>query len=43
MIFFKAHLLPCNQLTKPQFHIQVLVLLKIAYFQEKVITKSVPI
>ena len=43
MSLSKAHLLPYNQLTKPRFHIQVLVLLKIAYFQEKVTTTSVPI
>ena len=43
MNFSKAHLLPCNQLTTPRFHIQTLVLLKIAYFQEKVTTTSVPI
>ena len=43
MSFSKAHLLPYKQLTTPRFHIQVLALLKIAYFQEKVTTKSVPI
>ena len=43
MSFSKAHLLPYNQLTTPRFHIQVLLLVKIAYFQEKVTTTSVPI
>ena len=43
MSFSKAHLLPYNQLTIPRFRIQALVLLKIAYFQEKVTTMSVPI
>ena len=40
MSFSKAHFLPYNQLTLPRLHIQVLVLLKIAYFQEKVTTTS---
>ena len=31
------------QLTTPRFHIQVLVLLKTSYFQEKETTNSVPI
>ena len=31
------------QLTTPSFHIQVLVLLKTSYFQEKETTNSVPI
>ena len=35
MSFSKAYLLPYNQLTTPRFHIQVLVLLKIAYFSGK--------
>ena len=43
MSFAKAHFLPYNQLTTPRFHIQVLVLLKIAYFQGKVNTPSVAI
>ena len=43
MSFSKVHLLPYNQLTTPRFHIQVLVLLKITYFQEKVTTTSAPI
>ena len=43
MSLSKAHLLPYNQLTTPRFDIQVLVLVKIAYFQEKVTTASVPI
>ena len=43
MSFFKAHLLPYNQLTTPRFRIQVHVLLKIAYFREKVTTTLVPI
>ena len=38
----KAHLL-YNQLTARRFHIQVLVLLKIEYFQEKVTSVSVPV
>ena len=37
----KARLLPYNQLTTPRFHIQGLVLLKIAWFQEKVTTTAV--
>ena len=32
-----------DQPTTPRFHIQVLVLIKIALFQEKVTTTSVPI
>ena len=43
MSFSKAHLLPYNQLNTPRFRIQVLVLLKIAYFQEKVTATPVPI
>ena len=43
MSFSKSHLLPYNQLTTARLHIQVLVLLKIAYFQEKVNITSVPI
>ena len=43
MSFSKAHLLPYNQLTTPRSRIQALVLLKIAYFQEKVTTTSLPI
>ena len=35
MSFSRAHLLPYNQLTTLRFHIQVLVLLKIAYFSGK--------
>ena len=42
-VFLQDTLLPYNQLTIPRFHIQVLVILKITYFQEKVITMSVPI
>ena len=41
MNFSKVHLLSYNQLTTPRF--QVLLLLNIAYFQEKVTTPSVPI
>ena len=41
--FSKANLLPYNQLITPRFHIEVLILLKIAYFQEKVTAMSVPI
>ena len=36
MSLSKAHPLPYNQLITSRFHIQVLVLVKIAYFQEKV-------
>ena len=43
MSLSKAHPLPYNQLTTSRFHIQVLVLVKIAYFQEKVTTIPVPI
>ena len=43
MNFSKAHLLTYNQLTTPKFRIQALILLKIAYFQEKVTTTPVPI
>ena len=43
MSFSKAHLLPYNQLTTPRFHIQVLLLLNTAYFQEKVTATSVAI
>ena len=43
MSFTKAHLLPYNQLTTLRFPIQALVLLKIAYFQEKVAAMFVPI
>ena len=43
MSFSKAHLLPYNQLTTPRSRIQALVLVKIAYFQEKVTTTSLPI
>ena len=43
MSFSKAHLLPYNQLNTPRFRIHILVLLKIAYFQEKVTATPVPI